>query len=261
MSLSPESRRIRAVIKRLMKKHGYRYADLARVLKVSVPTVKRIMTRDELALERLIVIADWLAIPLHELIAAAADDPRGASVLTDAQEQLLSSDRIAYIYYHALLTGRPLEDVRARWNLSQREERRVQGVLDDVGLIEVWPGDRLRLRVRGPFNMQHDGPLQRTYFVRVARAIVQRFVSYMGAYHDAESLERPVLFRPFEMVLRPDVYLEMVRELREVVLKYRSRSRSEMTLEALHNLRHVSGVIAADFYYPWDDALTTHGPK
>ncbi len=252
---SLESRRIRAAVKRLMKNNGYRYADLARVLDVSLPTVKRLMTKDDLSLERLITICDWLAVPLHELVAVASQEQGGASVLTDAQERLLASDATVYIYYHALLVGRPLDELRKRWSLTAKEERRAQSVLDDVGLIEIWPGDRMRLRVRGPFNMQPDGPLQRTYFAKVARAIANRFTPHAGSYHDAASLAEPVLFRPFEMVLRPEVYLEMARELREVVTKYRLRSRSEMTLEARENLRHVSGLIAADLYYPWDDAL------
>ena len=58
MSLSLDGQKIREAIKKLMKKSGYQYLNLAQALQVSLPTVKRIMTRDDISLERLLSICD-----------------------------------------------------------------------------------------------------------------------------------------------------------------------------------------------------------
>jgi DNA-binding MarR family transcriptional regulator len=254
MSLSSESLRIRLLIKRLMKKNGYQYADLAKVWGVSTPTVKRIMTRDEMSLERLIAVASWLKIALHELIALASQDERGSNSFTDEQEEYLAQRPLEWLYFHWILTGHTPADLTRRLDLPHATARRALKALDELGLLDT-SGEEVRVTTPGPYQMKLGGPLERIYFPKVMHAIMRRFSRYADGYRDASRPDETTLVRPFEMVLRAETYHEMVRELRETVIKYRLRSRLEMAVEPADKLHHITGIMAADFYYPWMDAL------
>ena len=51
---------IHAALKRIMRSSGRNYAQAARVLKLSEASVKRLLSRSELSLERLELLCDWL---------------------------------------------------------------------------------------------------------------------------------------------------------------------------------------------------------
>jgi transcriptional regulator with XRE-family HTH domain len=260
MQLSAESQRIRQLIKRLMKRNGYQYADLAKVLGVSTPTVKRIMTRDEMSLERLIAIASWLKIPLHELITLANEGARGNSSFTDEQEEHLAARPLEWLYFHWILTGHEGEELARRLRLPRPQVRRIVSNLTRLGLVDT-SGAAPRITTPGPYQMKPDGPLERAYYAKVLHSVLRRIARHVDGYRDAATPEDLTLVRPFEMVLRRETYHEMVRELRDAVSKYRLRSRLEMAVDSQDKLLHISGVMAADVYYPWTDALGIKQPS
>jgi len=254
MQLSPESARVRNVIKQLMKKHGYRYVDLAKVLGVSTPTVKRIMTRDEMSLERLIAIANWLKISLPDLMTLASDEARRNSSFTDEQEEHLAKRPLEWLYFHWILTGRNHEELTQQLKLAPAQVRRILRAPEQLGLIHTSRA-MPQVTTPGPYQMKPGGSLERAYFAKALHAILRHFARYVDGYHDAEAPDATTLMRPFEMVLRPETYHELVRELRDTLLKYRLRSRLEIAVGPREELRHISGIMAADVHYPWIDAL------
>ncbi len=253
--LSYEGKRIRTAIRALMKRNGFQYKDLAKVLKVSVPTVKRIMTRDDLTLERLISISEWLGISIVELIALSEEHQSGSNQFSTAQETYLAQSPKAFLVFHQLLTGRSISQVRDRYRLKPVEARKVLKDLEKIGLIEVWPNDRVRLRCRGFFSMTPGGALEKAYFNSVVTAIWNNIRSKAQSYSSAKSERSVLLFRPFELTLLKETYFEMTRDLEEILTRYRSLSGTQIAVADRSKLKSYAGILMADEYYPWNDTL------
>lgn len=255
MSLSLEGKQLRSAIKRLMKKNGYRYADLAKALKLSIPTIKRMLTRDDLPLERAVSVAHWLGISFSQLVELANQNSSGVALFSEAQENFFIQSPRAFLYFHLLLTGWSKEYILKNFGFTLRESERIQFALEKIGLVEVWPESRLRLKTRAPHRMIPGGKMETIFFDKVVESIFRTIRKRTRGYADAENLSSPTLFRPFEIVMQSKTYLKMARELREVVEKYRAIGVSELQLESREKLKHVSGLIVADFYYSWTEAL------
>lgn len=254
-TLSEDGRRLRAAIKRILKNRGYQYSDLAGALGVSTATVKRFLTRDDLTFERLVKIADWLNVSLHELMDASSSWRPGAESFTESQEVELAKDSRAFLYFHLLFVGRGRQAVVEEFAFPRKEEVRIQRLLERIGVVEVWPGDRIRFKVRGPLKLRSGGPLERAYFAKAVDTIYRRIRGQVRGYANRGSSESAVFFRPFEMPLMPETYGEFTREMAALVDRYRALGMLQVTFEPAAKLQHVAGMVMADFYYFWPDAL------
>ena len=63
---------IHDALKRLMRSSGRTYAQAARVLKLSEASVKRLLSRSELSIERLEILCDWLEVEVADLVHQSA---------------------------------------------------------------------------------------------------------------------------------------------------------------------------------------------
>src|SRR5947207_2958696 len=109
MSESTEIRRLKELLKALIHKKGYKYEDLARVLDVSLTTVKRLLNNGELSLERFYQILDWLGVSLSELASLNGDGGRERfPEFTDAQEHFLVENSDCAVVLDDIMSGKPL---------------------------------------------------------------------------------------------------------------------------------------------------------
>jgi len=63
-----EVARVLDTIKRIMKNRGFQYSDLSKSMGVSLTTVKRLLTKDDISVQRICEIADWLGFSFQELV-------------------------------------------------------------------------------------------------------------------------------------------------------------------------------------------------
>ena len=253
MSLSLDGQKIREAIKKLMKKSGYQYLNLAQALQVSLPTVKRIMTRDDISLERLLSICDWLEISLSELIELSESKAAGAVSFTPEQEKLFAAQPLALLYFHLLLTGWSSQQLAKILPLSKSEFTKLQLSLEKIGLAEVSSGDKIRLTSRGPFRMNANGPMEQRYFKNLTETIFARVKNKVPGYSMGVGAKDAELLRPFECVLDIESYFNLAKELNALVDKYRSLSRTQIKLLAKNKLKNVSGLLVMDTYYAWPE--------
>src|SRR4051812_11354387 len=88
-----ETIRIVSSLKRIMKSRSVTYAQLARQIRLSEPSVKRILSRATLTLHRLEQICLALDVSIHEVTRLAAEMGADATdLLTLEQETALASD-------------------------------------------------------------------------------------------------------------------------------------------------------------------------
>jgi transcriptional regulator with XRE-family HTH domain len=147
-----------------LKARGMTYADVAKALKVSEPTVKRIFAARNCTLKRLDEICEVLQIDLAELARGRPRESRLVSQLTGAQEQELMSDPALLCVAACAMHQMRVEEIAQLYRLDEPQCVRLLVRLERLGILELHENNRIRLRLSRAFSWIPDGPMMR--FVR-----------------------------------------------------------------------------------------------
>jgi DNA-binding Xre family transcriptional regulator len=151
------------VLKRELKTRGVTYADLARNLRLSEASVKRMFSRRDFTLKRLDEICRHAQIEFAELARAVVRDETLISHLTYDQEKEIVSDRKLFLVAVCALNYVTFDQIVETYDISAAECVQLLARLDKLKFIELQPGNRIRLLVSRTFAWLPDGPIQR-YF-------------------------------------------------------------------------------------------------
>jgi transcriptional regulator with XRE-family HTH domain len=151
------------VLKRELKTRGVTYADLARNLRLSEASVKRMFSRRDFTLKRLDDICRHAQIEFAELARAVVRDETLISHLTHDQEKEIVSDPKLFLVAVCALNYVTFDQIVETYDISTAECVRLLARLDKLKFIELQPGNRIRLLVSRTFAWLPDGPIQR-YF-------------------------------------------------------------------------------------------------
>ncbi|HEX3943426.1 MAG TPA: helix-turn-helix transcriptional regulator [Rhizomicrobium sp.] len=157
-----------AELKRALRERGLTYAAVAEKLSLSVATVKRLFSRGDLSLGRVDQICELLETGLAEIAARARDRPTSAQ-LTLAQEHEIVSDPRLFLMAWLVLNRAPLEDIVRSYRFTEREVLKYFYRLDELKVIELQPGNRVRLLVNRHFSWRAGGPVQRYIHQKLLR--------------------------------------------------------------------------------------------
>src|SRR5690606_23856386 len=150
-------------LKQVLRQRGMRYADLAAGLGVSEPTVKRMLSTGRIDLTRLERICGLLEIDLFELVRLARGARGQRGHLAPAQERALAAEPRLLLVFHLLCNDWTVPAIRREFGLGGPEATLLLARLDRLGLVELLPRDRVRLRVARDFEWREDGPVRRRY--------------------------------------------------------------------------------------------------
>ena len=192
-------------IKRLLKARGLTYRDVAQALGLSEPSVKRLFASERFTVARLVQVAALLGYTLAELTQAAAASTPSVHGLTAAQEGQLVSDEKLLLVAVCAFNHWTLADIVAAYRLTEAEALKRLLVLDRMGVIDLLPGNRLRLRVARDFDWLPDGPIRR-HFRQQGQA------DFLGAAFDGPD----EAFEFSHAMLTAPAAAELQRELRRL---------------------------------------------
>jgi transcriptional regulator with XRE-family HTH domain len=164
-TMSTEIVQLIATIKRELKAQGLTYRDVARALKVSEASVKRVFASERFTVARLAEVSQLLGLTLAELLQESTSSLPPLDVLTREQEaQLVSDDKLLLVAVCSL-NHWSLNDITSVYDIPKQEAVKRLRILDRLGLIELLPGDRIRRRAKRDFDWIPDGPI-RSYFAK-----------------------------------------------------------------------------------------------
>jgi DNA-binding Xre family transcriptional regulator len=198
--------RVMLSLKAIMKSRQITYRELARRIRLSEASVKRIFSRATLTLTRLDDICQALEVSLGEVVRLAseqsADHPES---LTLEQEAALAADPKLLACFYLLANGRTGREVSTQLGVDERAVRRWMVRLDALRLIELRSKLRARTRAASVIAWRTDGPLRRLYEKQIRQEFLQAAFSRTGeALHflSAELSEASckVLLRKLERV-------------------------------------------------------------
>jgi len=156
-----------AELKRALKETGHTYADVAAALGLSVASVKRLFSSGNFSLKRAEQICALANIGLAEVAARAQDQASARTKLTLAQEREIVTDPRLFLVTWLLLNRTPTEEILRDFTLTDRELLRYLIRLDRLRVIDLLPGNRVKLLVDRHFNWRSDGPVQAYLFERL----------------------------------------------------------------------------------------------
>ena len=157
-----------AELKRALRATGHTYADVAKALELSVASVKRLFSTEDLSLQRVDQICDLVGLSLRQILDRALErDP--TDQLTLAQEsQLIADPKLLFMIWLVLIRT-PFEEMVRDYKFTEREALQYLIKLDRLKVIELQPGNRVRLLVSRHFSWRPGGPVQKLIHQKMLR--------------------------------------------------------------------------------------------
>ena len=162
-----QSKRIVNALKQVLKTRGIAYEQVAGHLALSLSSVKRMFSTGAFSLERLEMVCDLADVDLLELARLADAQRLQVSSLTVDQERELVSDPALLLVAVCAFNRWPFEKILDYYRFSAPALTKLVIRLDRMGLIELLPGNRIRLRISRSFAWLPDGPIHRYFVERV----------------------------------------------------------------------------------------------
>jgi AcrR family transcriptional regulator len=158
-----------AELKQALRESGHTYADVAKKLELSVASVKRLFSTEDLSLQRLDQVCELIGMGLREILDRAGDRTAATDQLTLAQESELVSDPKLLFTTWLVLIRTPFEEMVQGYKFTEREALQYLIRLDRLKVIELQPGNRVRLLVSRHFSWRPGGPVQKHIHQKMLR--------------------------------------------------------------------------------------------
>ncbi len=150
-------------LKKELKAAQMTYADLARALGLAESSVKRMLAKGDLPLSRVDAICRALKLDFAELARRVADAQPMLAEMTLEQERAVVADKKLLLCAICVLSQWTLEQISASYRLTEAECIKYFAQLDRIGIIELRPLNRYRLKLAKTFRWRPHGPVM-NYF-------------------------------------------------------------------------------------------------
>lgn len=226
-------------LKMHLKARGLTYEDLARSLKISEATVKRIFSKRNCTLDRLNSICELLQVDLAELARGMPRDNRLISRLTPEQEEELMSDPALMLVAVSALNQMRIDEITETYKLDQAQCIALLLRLERIGILELHEGNRIRLRISRTFSWIPDGPI-----MRYVRSQTADFFDY--------GFEAPgELMRMISVRISAEAQVALLRQVEHIAREYSEQHNADAALP-LEKRQPVSILLAVR---SWEPAL------
>ena len=146
-------------LKKELKSAQMTYADLADALGMAESSVKRMLAKGDMPLSRIDAICRVLKLDFAELAQRVADMQPLLAELTAAQEKAVVADKKLLLAAICVLSQWTLEQITGSYRLSTAECIQYLAQLDRIGIIELKPLNRYRLKLAKTFRWRPHGPV------------------------------------------------------------------------------------------------------
>jgi DNA-binding Xre family transcriptional regulator len=146
-------------LKMELKASQMTYADLAQELGMSESSVKRMLSVGEMSLSRVDAICRAVKLDFADLARRVADNQQLVSEMTQEQERAVVADKKLLLVAICVLSRWTMEQITASYRLTDAQVVQCLAQLDRIGVIELRPLNRYRLRLAKGFRWRPHGPV------------------------------------------------------------------------------------------------------
>ncbi|MES2635364.1 MAG: helix-turn-helix transcriptional regulator [Pseudomonadota bacterium] len=150
-------------LKKELKAAQMTYADLAVALGMAESSVKRMLAKGDMPLSRIDAICRALKLDFAELARRVADTQPLVKELTLEQERAVVADKKLLLCAICVLSQWTLEQIGSDYRLTQAECIKYFAQLDRIGIIELRPLNRYRLKLAKTFRWRPHGPVMQFF--------------------------------------------------------------------------------------------------
>ena len=150
-------------LKKELKQAQMTYADLAQSLGMAESSVKRMLAKGDMPLSRIDAICRALKLDFAELARRVADAQPLLKELTQEQEKAVVADKKLLLCAICVLSQWTLDQVVQNYRLTEAECIKYFAQLDRIGIIELRPLNRYRLKLAKTFRWRPHGAVM-NYF-------------------------------------------------------------------------------------------------
>ena len=146
-------------LKKELKSAQMTYADLALALGMAESSVNRMLTKGDMSLSRIDEVCRALRIDFADLARRVVDEQPLLAQLTQEQERAVVGDKKLLLVAICVLSQWTLEQMTSSYRLSEAEVIKNLVQLDRIGIIELRPLNRYRLKLAKAFRWRPHGPV------------------------------------------------------------------------------------------------------
>ena len=148
-----------SALKKELKAAQMTYADLAQAIGMAESSVKRMLAKGDMPLSRIDAICRALALDFADLARRVADSQPLLKELSLEQEKAVLADKKLTLMAICVLSQWTLEQITSTYRLTEAEGIKYLAQLDRIGIIELRPGNRYRLKLAKTFRWRPHGPV------------------------------------------------------------------------------------------------------
>ena len=150
-------------LKKALKAQGKTYFDVAEALNLSEPSIKRMFAEEHITLKRVDKICEMLGLELSELVIMMQDNSDLISQFTIEQEQELVSDIRLFLIAISCLNRISFGEILATYEFNEQDLRQYLKRLENLKMISLMAGDRIKVLVSRNFSWLPDGPIRQFF--------------------------------------------------------------------------------------------------
>lgn len=162
-----------ALLKQQLKALGKTYVDVAKVLDLSEASVKRLFSEKNISLQRLEKIAELAEMELADLFQLLNQSQQKISQLTKEQEASIAGDLELLLVALSVVNGFSYDHLLRHYDLKESLLIQKLAQLDKLKIIDLYPNNRIKLRVAPNFHWLPNGPIQRFFQEKVEKDFFQ----------------------------------------------------------------------------------------
>ncbi|MEZ4742945.1 MAG: hypothetical protein R3B45_10940 [Bdellovibrionota bacterium] len=183
------------------------------------------MSKEDISLERLLKICNWLGISLTDVSAAADSQSFKANHLTLEQEEYFAAFPKYFTYLRYLARGYTPSQIEEIFCLSDAKTDKYLLELEQLEIISRNPN--IKLIIPWPIQFRFPGPLQKKFFNKIQSYLVKR-LSMIELNQENTAL--PTFYFADSLLLLPESYRKYREEIQKLYEKWTMIGRSEMRL-------------------------------
>ena len=146
-------------LKKELKASQMTYADLAVALGMAESSVKRMLSVGDMPLSRVDAICRILKLDFADLARRVADGQQLLAEMTQEQERAVVADKKLLLVAICVLSQWTMEQITANYRLTDAQVIQCLAQLDRIGIIELKPLNRYRLKLSKAFRWRPHGPV------------------------------------------------------------------------------------------------------
>lgn len=146
-------------LKTVFRSKGITYRDAAKALDLSEVSIKRLFSEKNCSLARLEKLCDLAETDFSTLLEIAESKQQQLTELSLEQEKLLVGDTRLLVVAVCIINFWSFDEILSHYQFTEAELTGAFTQLDKLGLIELLPSNRYRLKVSRNFRWRIRGPI------------------------------------------------------------------------------------------------------